>query len=222
MNILLVYVSDNPKSYTAALHNTAQGMLSGMGHSVEVSDLYGVGFHAVAEKYDFTTLSGEGYNYMHEQQVAAAQDWAYAPDIVGELQKLQKADVVLFYFPLWWNGPPALLKGWLDRVLTKGTAYDEQHMYSTGMYRGKAAGVIVTVGDPKDYYSPEGVHKATVQQMLYPLLHGTLAYCGFNVLEPFVAYGLNAANDYSLVEQLEAYKSKLEKLEDFPHFIYKY
>lgn len=222
MNILLVYVSDNPKSYTAALHNTAQKVLGTMGHNIVVSDLYGVGFHSTAEKYDFTTLSGESYNYMHEQEVAASLDWAYAPDIVGELQKIQQADIILFHFPLWWQGPPAILKGWLDRVLTKGTAYDGEHMYSTGKYRGKAAGVAVSVGDPQDYYKPEGVHKATVQQMLYPLLHGTFAYCGFNVLEPFIAYGLNAANDFSLEDQLRAYKDRLEKLEDYPHFLYKY
>lgn len=222
MNILLVYVSDNPKSYVAAMHNIAEGVLTSLGHTVVTSDLYGVGFHAIAEKYDFTTLSAEGYNYMHEQEVAASQDWAYAPDIVGELQKIQQADVILFHFPLWWQGPPAILKGWLDRVLTKGTAYDAEHMYSTGMYRGKAAGMAVSVGDPEAFYKADGVHKATVQQMLYPFLHGTLAHCGFNVLEPFVAYGLNAANDYSLQEQLRAYEERLRKIEDYPHFLYKF
>ena len=129
---------------------------------------------------------------------------------------------MFFYFPLWWNAPPAILKGWLDRVLTKGTAYDAEHLFSTGHYRGKAAGVVVSVGDPESYYHKDGVHKATVQQMLYPLLHGTLAYCGFNVFQPFIAHGLNAANEYSINEQLTAYKTMLEKIEDYPHFIYKY
>ncbi len=222
MNILLVYAHNDPSSFTAALHNTAQEVMIQAGHTVVVSDLYGVGFNPTAEKYDFTTLSGEHYNYMHEQEVAAKQDWAYSPDIVEELQKVQAADVILFHFPLWWNSPPAILKGWLDRVLTKGTAWDAEHIFSTGLYRGKAAGVTVTVGDQESYYQSDGVHRATVQQMLYPMLHGTLAFCGFNVLEPFIAYGLTAANEFSLEEQLRAYKDKLEKIEDFPHFIYKY
>lgn len=222
MNILLVYAHDNPRSFTAAMHNTAQGILTSAGHDVVVTDLYGVGFHSTAEKYDFTTLSGESYNYMHEQEVAAGQDWAYSPDIVEELQKVQAADVILFHFPLWWHAPPAILKGWIDRVLTKGTAWDAEHIYSTGKYRGKAAGIAVSAGDPENFYRSDGLHKATVQQMLYPLLHGTLAYCGFNVLEPFVAYGMSSANEYSLEEQLRAYKEKLEKLDDYPHFLYKY
>ena len=222
MNILLVYGHDDPTSFTAAMHNMAQGVLTQAGHEVVVTDLYGVGFHPTAERYDFTTLSGDHYNYLHEQEVAAAHDWAYAPDIVEEIQKVKAADVILFHFPLWWHAPPAIVKGWLDRVLTKGTAHDAEHIYSTGMYRGKAAGVAVCVGDPESYYRSDGVHKASVQQMLYPLLHGTLAYCGFNVFEPFVAYGMNTANEYANEEQLRDYRTRLEKIEQFPHFIYKY
>lgn len=222
MNILLVYAHDEPKSFTASLHNAAQSVLTQAGHDVVSSDLYGVGFHPVAEKYDFTTLSGGHYNYMNEQEAAAKQDWAYSPDIVEEIQKVKAADVILFFFPLWWNGPPAMLKGWFDRVLTKGTAWDGDHLFSTGLLRGKAAGVVVSVGDPESFYRPDGLHKATVQQMLYPVLHGTLAFCGFNVLEPFVAYGLTAANEYGIQEQLRAYTSKVENLESNPKFLYKY
>jgi NAD(P)H dehydrogenase (quinone) len=222
MNILLVYANDDPGSFTAALNNTAQEVMTQKGHTVVVSDLYGVGFNPTAEKFDFSTLSGQHYNYMNEQIVAAKQDWAYSPDIVEEIQKVQAADVILFHFPLWWNAPPAILKGWLDRVLTKGTAWDAEHIFSTGLYRGKAAGVAVSVGDQENIYRSDGAHRATVQQMLYPMLHGTLAYCGFNVLEPFIAHGINAANDFGLQEHLSNYKDKLEKLEDYPHFIYKY
>ena len=222
MNVLLVYCHNDPSSFTAALHNVAQEVLTQAGHEVVTTDLYGVGFNPIADKYDFLQLSGEHYNYMNEQSHAAAADWAYGPDIVEELQKIQAADIVLFYFPLWWNAPPALLKGWLDRVLTMGTAWDAEHIYSTGKYRGKIAGIAVTVGQPESYYRPDGVHKATVQQMLYPFLHGTLAYCGFNVLEPFVAHGLTAANEFAIEEQLRGYTTMLGKLETYPHFIYKY
>jgi len=222
MNILLVYAHNEPKSFTASLHNAAESALTQQGHTVVTSDLYGVGFHAVAEKYDFTTLSSGHFNYMNEQESAAKQDWAYSPDIVEEIQKVKEADVVLFYFPLWWNAPPAILKGWFDRVLTKGTAWDGDHLFSTGLLRGKAAGVVVSVGDPENFYRPDGLHKATVQQMLYPLLHGTLAFCGFNVLEPFVAYGLTAANEYGIQEQLRNYQVRIETLESNPKFLYKY
>lgn len=222
MNVLLVYAHNEPSSFTAALHNLASQSLLSAGHQVVTSDLYGMGFNAVADKYDFSTLSGEHYNYMFEQQFAAKKDWAYSPDIVEELQKIQEADVILFHFPLWWNGVPAILKGWFDRVLTMGTAWDGEHLFSTGKYRGKVAGVAVAVGEPESYYLPDGIQKATVQQMLYPILHGTLAFCGFNVLEPFIATGLTSANEFAIAEQLRAYKDKLSKLESYPKFIYRF
>ncbi len=222
MNILLVYAHDDAKSFTASLHNVAQSILTQQGHNVVSSDLYGVGFHPVAERYDFTTLTGEHYNYMSEQEAAAKQDWAYSPDIVEEIQKIKEAEVILFYFPLWWNAPPAILKGWLDRVLTKGTAWNGDHLFSTGLLRGKAAGVVVSVGDPESFYRPDGLHKATVQQMLYPMLHGTLAFCGFNVLEPFVAYDLTAGNEYGIQEHLRNYTDRVTNLESNPKFLYKY
>ncbi len=222
MNVLLVYAHDDPSSFTAALNNIAQEVFTQAGDTVVVSDLYGMGFHAIAEKYDFTQLSGKHFNYMFEQQFAAEQKWAYAPDIIEELQKLQEAELVLFHFPLWWNAPPAILKGWLDRVLTMGTAWDGDHIFSTGKYRGKTAGVAVAVGEPESYYVPDGIQKATVQQMLYPLLHGTLAFCGFNVLEPFVAHDLTAGNEFSINEYLRAYREKLEKVKVYPKYLYKY
>ena len=74
MNILLVYAHDEPSSFTAALHNIAQEVFTRAGHQVVTSDLYGVGFHPTAERYDFSTLSGKHFNYMNEQEVAAGQD----------------------------------------------------------------------------------------------------------------------------------------------------
>jgi NAD(P)H dehydrogenase (quinone) len=222
MNVLLVYAHNEPSSFTASLLNLAQSTLNESGHQVTVSDLYGVGFNPVAEKYDFNQLDTGHFNYMEEQLRAANHDWAYSVDIVGELQKIQDADLILFYFPLWWSGPPAILKGWLDRVLTMGTAWDGEHIFSTGKYRGKVAGVAVAVGEPESYYNAKGVQKATVTQMLYPMLHGTLAFCGFNVLEPFVAHGLTVANEFAITGQLEAYREKLLKLETEPRFLYRF
>ena len=222
MNVLLVYAHNDASSFTAALHNVAEEVLTQAGHIVVTSDLYGVGFNPVAEKYDFTQLTGKHYNYMNEQQNAAAQDWAYSVDIVEELQKIQTADVILFHFPLWWGGPPAILKGWFDRVLTMGTAWDGEHLFSTGKYRGKKAGLVVSVGEPESYYRPDGIQKATVQQILYPVQHGTLAFCGFDVLEPFIAHDLTAANEFGVNEHLRLFKDKLQKLETYPKYVYKY
>ncbi len=222
MNILLVYAHNEPRSFTASLLNIAQRSLTEAGHTVAVSDLYGMGFHAIAEKYDFATIAVDHFNYMYEQQSASKHSNLYSADIQEEIQKVKNADVVLFYFPLWWNGMPAILKGWIDRVFTMGTAWDDEHVFSTGLYRGKVAGAAIAVGQPESYYTAKGVQKATVTQMLYPFLHGTLSFCGFSVLQPFVAHGLSLANEYAIAEQLEAYKTLIDKLDTEPRFLYRF
>ena len=83
MNILIVYAHHEPGSLTAAMKNTAVNTLTQQGHSVTVSDLYGEGFSAVAQRWDFVTTSGNHFNYMLEQRHAAHLDNAFSPDIVG-------------------------------------------------------------------------------------------------------------------------------------------
>ena len=46
---------------------------------------------------------------------------------------------IILHFPLWWFGVPAILKGWFDRVLVKGFAYDAGKVFATGLLRGKTA-----------------------------------------------------------------------------------
>lgn len=56
--------------------------------------------------------------------------------------------------------------------------------------------LIGATSHPSDYYRPDGRHKGTVNQILHPINHGTLAFCGFNVHEPFIAMDImsNSAN----------------------------
>src|SRR3954462_9332565 len=114
MNILIVYAHQEPTSFTAAMKNVALDTLSRQGHTVVVSDLYAQGFSAVAQKWDFVTTSGKHFNYMLEQKHAARLDFAFSPDIVGEIEKIQQASIILFIFPLWWYSVPAIMKGWFD------------------------------------------------------------------------------------------------------------
>src|SRR5581483_12164484 len=139
MNVLVVYAHHEPTSFTAAMKNEVVEALSHQGHKVEISDLYGLGFSPVAQKWDFVTTSGGHFNYMLEQDHAAKLDLAFSPDIVAEIQKLKAADIVIFLAPLWWLGPPAILKGWFERVMAMGVAWDTGKIFETGLLRGKQA-----------------------------------------------------------------------------------
>ena len=89
--------------------------------------------------------------------VGAAQERAYtaadlSDDVLAEQRKIRWADTLVFQFPLWWFGPPAILKGWFDRVLVQGFAFGLRRpdgriaRYGEGGLAGKRAMVITSAG----------------------------------------------------------------------------
>ena len=219
MNVLIIYAHHEPSSFTAAMKNMAITTLGGQGHSVVVSDLYGEGFSAIAQKWDFVTTSGKHFNYMLEQRHAARLDMAFSPDIIGEIQKIQAAELVLFITPIWWFSVPAILKGWFDRVLAMGVTWDGGKIYENGLMRGKQAMLIAVGGGPEAYYKEDGRHKANVLQVLHPINHGTLAFCGFNVHEPFVVLNSLGMSDAERTQALSQLNFRLTNLTTSPEWL---
>lgn len=222
MNVLIVYAHHEPGSFTAAMKNLVIEVLSRQGHGISVSDLYGEGFNPVAQKWDFVTSSGGHFNYMMEQKHAAKLDLAFSPDILGEIQKIKAADIILFATPLWWSGVPAILKGWFDRVLAMGVAWDSGRFYEKGLLRGKQAMVIVSAGHPASYYTDTGKHRVSPQQVLHGINHETLAFCGLDIQEPFVALNVLGLNDTDRLKILQELQFRLEHLVDSPQWLIKY
>jgi NAD(P)H dehydrogenase (quinone) len=219
MNVLIIYAHQEPTSLTAAMKNTTMDVLSRQGHSVVISDLYAQGFSAVAQKWDFVTTSGKHFNYMLEQRHAAQLDFAFSPDIVGEIEKIQQASLILFIFPMWWYSVPAIMKGWFDRVLAMGVAWDTGRIYETGLLRGKQAMLITTAGAPAEFFKREGRHRAAVNDILHPIHHTTLGFCGLNVHEPFVALNVLGSAPQMLDKALEDLKFRVENLATSPNWL---
>jgi NAD(P)H dehydrogenase (quinone) len=187
MNILIVHAHPEPQSFTSALKNTAYSSFVQSGHSVEVSDLYAMNFNPVASKDDFEHLSQPDYlNYALEQRHAFKQH-LLAPDIQTEIEKVQRADLVILSFPLYWTSVPAILKGWIDRVFVSGLFYGGKRFYNHGGMLGKKAMLCLTLGGRAHMFGENSVH-GPLEHYLSPLQRGTLAYVGFEVLPPFIAY----------------------------------
>lgn len=221
MNILLLSAHDDPKSYGSALFNTALGVFERGDNNVNVTELYAQGFNPVASKLDFQTASSTHANYMFEQQRTINTGTHFSPDIQVEMEKLKMSDLTIMHFPLWWGAPPAILKGWLDRILAMGFAWSGDARYQQGLMKGKEVLVVVTVGDPASYYSADGMHRASVVQHLYSLLHNTLAFCGFDVLKPYIIANTTAASSEELDAQLQEYQRFLQNITDYDEFIYR-
>ena len=222
MNIFSLYTHHEPSSFTATLKNTALSILTSQGHQVVETDLYASGFEAKADKIDFNVSSGAHFNYMLEQKNATSHDMAFSPDIIQEMDKLQKADLILIHTPIWWLSVPAVLKGWFDRVLAMGVAWDGGKIYETGLLRGKTAMLCVVAGGPKEFYRSDGKHKATIDQVLHPIQHGTLAFCGMDILEPFVVFNALGLNSDERLQIIKEYQFRIEHMIDSPSYFIKH
>lgn len=201
MNVLWIFAHPDHSSLNASLRDEGLAALAEAGHEYKVSDLYSMGWKSALDRDDFADD--------HEDSIGIGRASGYAfqrgtlsQDIVEEQAKLDWADAVVFHFPLWWFAPPAILKGWIDRVFVKGYAYgvtDPDHpgrtlRYGEGVLAGKRALVLTSAGGPEAAFGARGVN-GQLDQVLFPLLHGTLWYTGMTVLPPVTIYRANRLDD---------------------------
>jgi NAD(P)H dehydrogenase (quinone) len=212
VHTLIVYAHEEPHSFNAAMKNLAISTLEEQGHAVVVSDLYWMKFKAVADREDFLERRDKSYLKRQMEEKAAVTLGTLSHDIVIEQQKLLAADLVLFQFPLWWFGLPAMLKGWVDRVMAMGFAYGAGQRYDQGCLKGRRAMLALTTGAPEESYAETGVN-GPMERILFPIQHGILYFCGLEVLPPFVVYGPARQNSEHRHAELERYRRHLLALD---------
>jgi NAD(P)H dehydrogenase (quinone) len=128
---------------------------------------------------------------------------------------------VILQFPLWWFGMPAILKGWVDRVFAYGLAYGfkgagNRYRYGDGAFKGKRALLSVAVGGPENDYSARGIN-GPLEQLLFPITHGTLFFPGMDVLPTYAVYGTGQIDAEGVAAAKAAWCLRLEYLfEDAP------
>jgi NAD(P)H dehydrogenase (quinone) len=212
MNVLIVHAHPEPQSFTSALRDLAVETLQGQGHQVQVSDLYAMKWNPVASSEDFSERANPDYLVYALEQREGVKAGKIAPDIQAELDKLLWADLVIFNFPLYWFSVPAMLKGWIDRVLVSGVCYGGKRFYDQGGLAGKKALVSLTLGGREHMFGEGAIH-GPLEDMLRPLLRGTLAYVGLEVLPPFVAWHVPYVSDEARQDFLRAYQARLQGLD---------
>jgi NAD(P)H dehydrogenase (quinone) len=165
MRALWVLAHPRAGSLNGRLREVGTSTLRSQGWRVEESDLYAQGWDPI--------LVEEG-----------------GRDVEAEQAKLCRADLVVLQFPLWWYGMPAVLKGWVDRVFESGFAYDvldpatrRARKSGDGGLVGRRALAVVTAGDRPGSLTPRGI-SGSIEDVLWPLLHGTFWYTGMEPLRP--------------------------------------
>ena len=135
MRVLLVFCHPVEDSYQGALHRAARAALESAGHEVDDLDLYGEGFDPV--------LSREERLSYHDLEVNRRSVQAY-------VDRLLRAEALVFCFPVWAYGPPAMLKGFFDRVFIPGVSFSLQNgRIRPGLTRVTKIAAIVSYGQPR-------------------------------------------------------------------------
>ncbi len=106
MKISVILAHPDQDSFNHAIAYTAVGQLERKGHEVSFSDLY-------AENFD-PLLTGK----------EIPKD-AFLPEAIrSHCDEISEAEGIIIVHPNWWGQPPAILKGWVDRVVRPGVAYE--------------------------------------------------------------------------------------------------
>jgi NAD(P)H dehydrogenase (quinone) len=137
VNISLILAHPNPESFNHAIASVACDTLRSRGHQVVVHDLHAEGFDPLLPRAEL------------------AKDAALPPQIAAHCREIAEAEGIVVVHPNWWGQPPAILKGWVDRVLRQGVAYtfgtnDKGEGIAIGLLKAKAALVFTTSNTPRD------------------------------------------------------------------------
>jgi putative NADPH-quinone reductase len=140
MLALVVVAHPSTDSYCHALATRAEAGLRSAGHEVVVLDLYELGFRIA-----MTAEEREAYH---------GDSPILDPMVAEHAALVQRAGTIVFVYPTWWSGLPAMLKGWLERVLVPGVGFvlDERtNKVRPGLGQMRRLVGISTYGSPKWY-----------------------------------------------------------------------
>jgi NAD(P)H dehydrogenase (quinone) len=132
MKHLIVYAHPNIASFNHAIKETLVRVLKEKGQELRVRDLYALHFDPVLKADDFEAfLAGK-----------------VPGDIAIEQDHVRWADQITFLYPVWWGRMPSILGGYIDRVFSKGFAYDYTATGPVGLLPGKKVYAVSTMGAP--------------------------------------------------------------------------
>ena len=137
MQVSVILAHPNPQSFNHTIAETVLAELNQNGHQTAFHNLY-------AEQFDPILKTGEIF-----------KDSGLSMELESHCREIYNADGIVIIHPNWWGQPPAILKGWVDRVLRQGTAYkflegDNGEGIPIGLLKAKFALVFNTSNTPTE------------------------------------------------------------------------
>jgi NAD(P)H dehydrogenase (quinone) len=139
MDVLMVTAHPDADSFTSAVAGAARRGMQRGGHRVVELDLYALGF--------VPAMSAAERAAYHEATPLID------PMTIEHAGLVRRSQALVFVYPTWWGGPPAMLRGWMERVLVPGVAFrfDEHGKVRPALTHVRRIVGISTYGSPRRY-----------------------------------------------------------------------
>ncbi|NBI42108.1 NAD(P)H oxidoreductase [[Haemophilus] felis] len=188
MNHLIIFAHPNgqgnePKSLNHSILKQVILASENVGAETIVRDLYALNFQAI----------------LSQQEIQASFQGIIAVEIQQEQELIKQADLITLIYPLWWMGFPAILKGYLDRVLTYGFAYKTEGGASVGLLSSKKMQHFATLGNSYEKYENLGF----IQSLQDCLVNGLFNFCGITDIQQCFFGEVYAKNNEEIAQLLQ-------------------
>jgi NAD(P)H dehydrogenase (quinone) len=184
VHILAVFAHPLRDSFTGALLDAFLAGVAEAGHSTETADLYREKFEPRFQPEDFAQFKAG----------------AMPAEVRHEQGRVDRADGIAFVFPVWWWSFPAILKGWIDRVMSQGWAYDFSPARSRGQLTDRPVLLLGSAGSREGTYRKYRYDEAMAIQIDV----GILGYCGLRNVSTRIFYDVNEDPDILAAHLAEA------------------
>jgi NAD(P)H dehydrogenase (quinone) len=184
MNILIVYAHPVSSSFNSQVLESVKAELLESGHQVKVADLYAEGFQCAMTADDFVQFEGK----------------PMPEEIREEQARVEWSDGLVFIFPIWWWSLPAILKGWIDRVMSYGWAWVDPNDPNSGYLKKRKILVLASAGASAEALAKREYDKAFQTQFEV----GICEYCGFKDVTMQFLYSITLdSTETHIKKQLE-------------------
>ncbi|MCD7035185.1 NAD(P)H-dependent oxidoreductase [Metabacillus sp. GX 13764] len=162
MKTVIIYAHPSEKSFCHAVKEACVQQLREMGHEFYIRDLYAMNFQPV--------LYEDNYSQFYQNKLPE--------DIAAEQEYLGWAEHLILIYPTWWVSMPAILKGYIDKVLTNGFAFRFVEDSAEGLLNGKKAYIFQTTGQAQKLLTSKQLTSSveTITDL------GIMKYCGIETM----------------------------------------
>ena len=195
MRVLVIYAHPVETSYVAAMRDAVLSGLARSNHETRVLDLY-------AKNFDPRLSAEEHRVYLDptQNQISVAE----------HIADIRWAEGLVFVFPTWWYGLPAILKGWLDRTLAPGVAFtlDEKGgPIRPGLTHIRLLAGVTSCGSPWWFAKYVGEPHRRI------LMRGIAALCGRGLTKIWLAkFNMDKAENSALARYLQKVEQRFARL----------